>query len=296
MTQFLSLLLNGLSLGAVYALIALGFVIIFKASEVVSFMQGSLLLLGAYLAARFDDTLGFWGAAALGIVGSAVAAILVERLLINRLRGAPVISLAILTIGVDLIIITELTRRIGSDILNVGHPWGGDSISLGGVGLTTNRALAIVVAGILIGAFFVTFKFSSWGISMRAVAEDGEAAALMGIRRGRVSMVAWMVAGVLAAVAGLFAVGSPTPGVTPAVATVALAALPAAILGGLDSTFGALVGGLLIGVAEAMSAGYQDQIAFLGRGFGDVVPYVVMVAVLLIRPSGLFGTRETTRV
>jgi branched-chain amino acid transport system permease protein len=296
MTQFLSLLLNGLSLGAIYALIALGFVIVFKASEVVSFMQGSLLLLGAYLMARFNDTLGFWGAAALGIVGSAVAAILVERLLINRLRGAPVISLAILTIGVDLIIITELTRRIGSDILNVGHPWGGDSISLGGVGITTNRALAIVVAGVLIAAFFVVFKFSSWGVSMRAVAEDGEAAALMGIRRGRVSMVAWMVAGVLAAVAGLFAVGSPTPGVTPAVATVALAALPAAILGGLDSTFGALVGGLLIGVAEAMSAGYQDQIAFLGRGFGDVVPYVVMVAVLLIRPSGLFGTRETTRV
>lgn len=296
MTQFLSLLLNGLSLGAVYALIALGFVIIFKASEVVSFMQGSLLLLGAYVMARWSDDLGFWPAAALGIVGAAVAAILVERLLINRLRGAPVISLAILTIGVDLIIITELTRRIGSDILNIDHPWGGESVSLGGVGITTNRALAIVVAAVLIGAFFVVFKFSSWGISMRAAAEDGEAAALMGIRMGRVSMVAWMVAGVLAAVAGLFAVGSPTPGVTPAVATVALSALPAAILGGLDSTFGALVGGLLIGIAEAMAAGYQDEIAFLGRGFGDVVPYVVMVAVLLVRPSGLFGTKETTRV
>jgi branched-chain amino acid transport system permease protein len=113
---------------------------------------------------------------------------------------------------------------------------------------------------------------------------------------GRVSMVAWMVAGALAAVAGLFAVGAPTPGVTPAVATVALSALPAAILGGLDSTGGALVGGILIGIAEAMAAGYQDEIAFLGRGFGDVVPYVVMVAVLLVKPSGLFGTREMTRV
>ena len=296
MTQFLSLLLNGLSLGAIYALIALGFVIIFKASEVTSFMQGSLLLLGAYLMGRFHETLGFWGAVALGIGGEAIAALLVERVLINQLRGAPVISLAILTIGVDLIIVTELTRRIGSDILNVGHPWAGESISLGGVGITTNRALAIVVAGVLIAAFFVTFKYSNWGISMRAAAEDGEAAALMGIRMGRVSMVAWMMAGVLAAVAGLFAVGAPTPGVTPAVATVALAALPAAILGGLDSTGGALVGGVLIGIAEAMAAGYQDQIAFLGRGFGDVVPYVVMVAVLLVRPSGLFGTREMTRV
>ena len=152
------------------------------------------------------------------------------------------------------------------------------------------------MAAVLISAFFVTFKYSSWGISMRAAAEDGEAAALMGIRMGRVSMLAWMIAGVLAAVAGLFAVGAPTPGVTPAVATVALSALPAAILGGLDSTGGALVGGVLIGLAEAMAAGYQDQIAFLGRGFGDVVPYVVMVAVLLVRPSGLFGTREMTRV
>ena len=142
MTQFLSLLLNGLSLGAIYALIALGFVIIFKASEVTSFMQGSLLLLGVYLMGRYHETLGFWGSVALGIAGSAIAAILVERVLINRLRGAPVISLAILTIGVDLIIVTELTRRIGSDILKVGHPWGGGSISLGGVGLTTNRALA----------------------------------------------------------------------------------------------------------------------------------------------------------
>ena len=296
MTQFLSLLLNGLSLGAIYALIALGFVIIFKASEVTSFMQGSLLLLGAYLMGRLHEPLGFWGAVVVGVLGTAIAAMLVERVLINRLRGTPVISLAILTIGVDLIIITELTRRIGSDILNVGHPWGGDSISLGGVGITTNRALAIAVAGVLIAGFFVVFKYSNWGISMRAAAEDGEAAALMGIRMGRVSIVAWMIAGILAAVAGLFAVGAPTPGVTPAVATIALSALPAAILGGLDSTGGALVGGVLIGVAEALAAGYQDQIAFLGRGFGDVVPYVVMVAVLLVRPSGLFGTREMTRV
>jgi branched-chain amino acid transport system permease protein len=289
-------LLNGLSLGAIYALIALGFVIIFKASEVTSFMQGSLVLLGAYLMGRFHETLGFLGAVAVGIAGAAIAAMLVERLLINRLRGAPVISLAILTIGVDLIIITELTRRIGSDILNLGHPWGGRAISIGGVGITTNRAIAIVAAGVIIAAFFVTFKYSSWGISMRAAAEDGEAAALMGIHLGRVSMFAWMLAGVLAAVAGLFAVGAPTPGVTPAVATVALSALPAAILGGLDSTGGALVGGVLIGLAESMAAGYQDEIAFLGRGFGDVVPYVVMVAVLLVRPSGLFGTREMTRV
>lgn len=296
MNQFLSLLINGISLGAVYALIALGFVIIFKASEVVSFMHGSLILLGAFLVARYHGTLGFWPALLLGIVGTTVAALLTERVLIRRLRGAPVISLAILTIGVDIILLTELTRRIGSDILNVGQPWGGDTLSLGGVGITTNRALAVVVAAVLMGLFFAFFKFSGWGVAMRASAEDTEAAALMGIRLGRVSMIAWVVAGVLAAVAGLFLTGSPTPGVTPGVAAVALRAFPAAILGGLDSTGGAVVGGLVVGLAESFAAGYQDQIAFMGRGFGDVVPYVVMVLVLLVRPSGLFGTRELTRV
>jgi branched-chain amino acid transport system permease protein len=296
MTQFLSLLINGLSLGAVYALIALGFVIIFKASEVVSFMHGSLILLGAYLVARYQESLGFWPAALLGIGGTVLAALLTERLLIRQLRGAPVISLAILTIGVDIILLTELTRRIGSDILNVGQPWGGDTLRLGGVGITTNRALAVLVAVVLMATFFAAFKFSGWGVAMRAAAEDSEAAALMGIRLSRVSMIAWVVAGVLAAVAGLFLTGSPTPGVTPGVAAVALRAFPAAILGGLDSTGGAVVGGLVVGLAESFAAGYQDQIAFMGRGFGDVVPYVVMVMVLLVRPSGLFGTRELTRV
>jgi branched-chain amino acid transport system permease protein len=131
---------------------------------------------------------------------------------------------------------------------------------------------------------------------MRASAEDGETAALMGIRLGRVSALAWVVAGILTGVAALFLVGSPTPGVSPGAYSVALRAFPAAILGGLDSTGGALVGGLLIGMAESFAAGYQDDLLFLGRGFGDVVPYIVMIAVLLVRPSGLFGTRELTRV
>ncbi len=296
MTQFLSLLFNGISLGALYALIALGFVIIFKSSEVVSFTHGSLLLLGAYSIARLSDTLGFLPAVIFGLAITALAALIIERLIINRLRGAPVISLAIVTIGVDIILLTELTRRLGSDILNVPHPWGGESFRIGDVGISQNRFIAIIVAAILISAFFVAFKYSSWGVAMRASAEDGETAALMGIRQGRVSALSWVVAGVLAGVAALFLVGQPTPGVSPAGYAVALRAFPAAILGGLDSTGGALVGGLLIGLAESFAAGYQDQILFLGRGFGEVVPYVVMILVLLVRPSGLFGTKELTRV
>lgn len=296
MTQFLSLLLNGLSLGALYALIAVGFVIIFKASEVVSFTHGSLLLLGAYTIATTAESIGFFPAVLVGLAVTGLAAFIVERLIINRLRGAAVISLAIVTIGVDIILLTELIRRIGSDILNVPHPWGGQSFRIGDVGISQNRLIAIIVAAVLIAIFFAAFKYSNWGIAMRASAEDGETAALMGIKQGQVSAVAWIVAGILAAVAALFLVGSPTPGVTPAAYAVALRAFPAAILGGLDSTGGALVGGLLIGIAEAMAAGYQDQLLFLGRGFSAVVPFIVMIAVLLVRPSGLFGTKELTRV
>ena len=296
MNQFLTLLLNGLSLGAIYALIALGFVIIFKASEVVSFTHGSLLLLGAYSVARLAGSIGFVLAVIAGLAITAVAALLVERLIINRLRGAPVISLAIVTIGVDVILLTDMVRRIGSDILNVPHPWGGGSMDIGGVGISQNRAIAMLVAGVLIAGFFLLFKYSSWGVAMRASAEDGETAALMGIQQGQVSALAWAVAGLLAGVAALFLVGAPTPGVSGATYAVALRALPAAILGGLDSTGGALVGGLLIGLAESFAAGYQEHILFLGRGFGEVVPYVVMILVLLVRPSGLFGTKELTRV
>lgn len=296
MSTFLTLLWNGVSLGAVYALIALGFAVIFKASEVVSFMHGSLLLFGAYTIARLNEPLGFVLAVLGGVLATAGIGFLIERVIINRLRGAPVISLAILTIGIDIMMLTELTRRIGSDILNVNQPWGGGFVRIGGVGITENRLYALLTAAVLISLFFAAFKFSNWGVAMRASAEDGETAALMGIKLGRVSALAWVIGAGLAAVAGLFLVGSPTPGVSPAVHSVALRAFPAAILGGLDSTGGALVGGLIIGIAEAMAAGYQEQLLFLGRGFGDVVPYVVMILVLLVRPSGLFGTKELTRV
>jgi branched-chain amino acid transport system permease protein len=131
---------------------------------------------------------------------------------------------------------------------------------------------------------------------MRAVAEAPETAALMGVRRARISAIAWMLAGALAAVAGLFLSVFPSPGLEPATAAVALRAFPAAIIGGLDSTGGAVVGGVVVGVAEALAAGYASELSFLGQGFHTVMPYAVMVVVLLVRPTGLFGTRELHRV
>lgn len=297
MSQFATLLVGGLSLGCIYALIALGFVVVFKATRVVNFTHGSLVLLGAYVVGRTHESLGFVRAALLGVVVAAAVGMLVDLVVVRRVRHADLGTLAILTLGLDILLATELTRRIGTDVLTLGDPWGAAVVRLGGVRLPEARIVAAVVAVLLLGGFLAVFKFSDWGIAMRAAAEHAETASLMGIRLGRVTASAWALAGALAAAAGLFFTAFPSPGINAGVGLAALGvAVPAAVLGGLDSTTGALVGGLTMGVASTLAAGYQDQLAFLGRGLGTVVPYAVMVVVLLLRPSGLFGTREVHRV
>ena len=296
MNQFVELLLSGISLGFVYALVALGFVMIFKATRAVNFAHGSFVLLGAYIIARTHESLGFVPAVLVGVSATGLLATLVYLVILRRLRGASLDTLSIITIGVDIVLVTELIRRIGSDALSIGDPWGSDVVHILDFAIPTARVAAAVVAVLVLIAFWATFKFTDYGIAMRSAAEDHRAAALMGIRLNRVSAGAWALAGVLAAVGGVFLTTFPTPGVDQGVTVAALAAFPAAILGGLDSVQGAVVGGLVIGVVVSMTAGYQSDIAFLGRGLSDVTPYAVMVLVLLWRPSGLFGTRELTRV
>ncbi|AEN13434.1 MULTISPECIES: branched-chain amino acid ABC transporter permease [unclassified Streptomyces] len=296
MTTFIELLLGGLAIGSVYALIALGFVVIFKATEVVNFAHASLLLAGGYVTAVLHDDIGFWPALGVGVAGAAVVGAAVEFLVMRRYRGSDHSVLAIVTIGVDILITTELTRRMGTEVLSLGDPWGDGVVTVGGITLAQTRIAAFVVAGLLITLFLLAFRYTSWGVSMRAAAENPQTAALMGIRLGRVSLSAWAVAGALAAVAALFLTVFPTPGLERATSFAALKAFPAAILGGLDSTTGALVGGLVVGVTESLATGYQGDLSFLGRGIGDLAPYLVMLVVLLVRPAGLFGTKELARV
>jgi branched-chain amino acid transport system permease protein len=197
---------------------------------------------------------------------------------------------------VGVLLQTEIIRRIGIDVLPIGDPWGSEVVTLGGLTIPQTRIAALVVGLALIACFFAWFKFSVWGVAMRATAEDHETAALMGIPGGRISAASWAVAGGLAAVAGLFVTMFPSPGLEPTTSAVALRAFPAAIIGGLDSTGGAVVGGLVIGVTEVLTQGYEGHLTFLGLGFHAVMPYLVMVLVLLVRPTGLFGTRELHRV
>jgi branched-chain amino acid transport system permease protein len=298
MTQFLQLVISGLMLGCIYGLIAMGFVIVFKATNVVNFAHASVVMLGAFLVAKWHGSLGFFGAIGAAALVCALIAVALDVAFLRPLRRrvSGVDALAIMTIALNILLGTELVRAVGNDLLPSGAPWGANTTDVLGAAIPQARIGAAVVALVLIGVFYLVFTRSNWGVAMRAAASDPEAAALMGIRLGVVAGASWAVAGALAAIGGAFFVSFPAGGVSNVTGLLALSAIPVAVLGGLDSTAGAVVAGLIIGVAQELAAGYQDNLAFLGRGLSNVIPYVVLFVVLLWRPTGLFGTRELTRV
>lgn len=309
--KFLFALLNGIGLGAIYAMLALGFVIIFKATQVVNFAHGALAAVGAFLAASFAVVLQFpgrimgdapvwlkWGLSALfAVAAAAVVGLVVERIFIRPMIGEPLFSIAIITVGVDIVLRTVTDDFIGQGTRPIGDPWGLEVMGILGVNINTTQ---IVTFGVALACFGLVAWFfqSRMGIAMRATAFDQEAAHAQGIDVGRVFAISWMIGAALAAVAGIFASMSPrAAGVSNTTAFVVFRAFPAIIIGGLDSIFGAVVAGFLVGIAEVVigtyAAGYSSV---LGVGFGGIVPYLLMLVFLLVRPYGLFGTEEIRRV
>ncbi|OFW66386.1 MAG: branched-chain amino acid ABC transporter permease [Actinobacteria bacterium RBG_16_68_21] len=297
MTQFLQALVNGLSLAAIYALIALGFVIIYKSMQVLNFAQPALLLLGAYWVVYFATVMewNFWLAVLAAIVLSALTGVVVERVTLRPMVGKPVFAVAIMTIGLNTAITVVALDLMGLDIRRVGDPWGLTFLTFGGLNIAHRQVAAIVCAAIVVGLLLAFFKFSRMGLAMRATAFDQEVALTQGVSVTAVFALSWALASVLAMMGGVF-IGSGV-GLDRSAAVVALKALPVVVVGGLDSIAGALVGALVVATAESLSATYQPQYAsFLGKGFSQVVPYLVMFIVLLVRPYGLFGTKEVERV
>jgi branched-chain amino acid transport system permease protein len=299
-SNFLDLVIAGFALGAQYALVALGFVIIFKATHVINFAQGAFVVLGAYLTYNFHVTwdLPFALAVVMAMVGGALVGVIVERLILRWMIGQPVFALIIATVGL-LIVIQEIVHAIwGVNPLSIGDPWGLKTVELGdGIVVSHVELWTIALTGLVLLAFFAFFRYSSLGLAMRATALDQEAALAQGISARRVFATSWAIAGVVAALAGVTLASGRSGGVDVGVGFIALAAFPAMILGGLDSPLGSVVGGIVIGVSQTLTQGYQPQHAdFLGTGFHEVMPYVVMILILLVRPYGLFGTPEVRRV
>jgi branched-chain amino acid transport system permease protein len=297
-TDFLQLCFAGLALGSLYALVALGFVVIYKATGVINFAQGGLVLLGAYLTYNFHQTwsVPFGFAVPLAMLTCAAVGAAVERLVLRWLVGRPVFAVIMVTIGLLFIMEQAVTGIWGFDRLNLGDPWGIDKVSAGEVVLAVKDIWTIVLAGAVLLAFFLFFRYSSLGVAMRATAFDQEAAVAQGISARRIFALSWAIAGAVATLAGVM-LSAGAAGVRPDIVFVALLAFPAIILGGLDSPAGAVVGGVIIGLSQTLTAGYQPEHApWLGSGFSNVMPYLVMIVILMIRPYGLFGTREVRRV
>ncbi len=309
--RFVQTLAKGLAQGALYALVALGFVLIFKATQTVNFAQGAIALVGAWFASLLlidwaipgrwlggNDYVVWISSIVLAALMTAVLGLIIERLAIRPMIGEPLFSIAVITLGIEAIL-----RTIGFDAVNLNPrnlaiPWGFDGFKVGDAFVAWTYIAVYITTALSFVAIFFFFR-TRLGIAMRAVAFDQEAALAQGISVGKVFAVAWASSAALACLAGVLSSGAPLGSgvVSAGITGLAFRALPAVILGGLDSVSGALVGGLLIGCAEVFSGEYLAQYTnTLGNGYSLIVPYVVMLVVLLVRPYGLFGTPEIRRV
>ena len=299
MEDFLQFVLSGIALGFKYALVALGFVVIFKATSVINFAQGGFVMLGAYFTYNFGTTWGlpFWVAVIMAMVATGLVGMVLERLVLRRMVGQPPFALIMITVGLLFVIQEVVTTIWGFDNLNLGDPWGVDVVDIGPLVITVADLWTIGLGLVVVAAFFAFFRYSKLGLAMRATALDQEAALAQGMSAKRVWAISWAIAGAVAALAGV-TIASGAGQLSPQVQFIALLAFPAIILGGIDSPGGAIVGGVIIGVAQTLTAGYQNDVglSWLGDGFQSVVPYVVMLVILLVRPYGLFGTKEVKRV
>jgi branched-chain amino acid transport system permease protein len=294
--QFWQLAFDGFSLGCTYALIALGFTVIYRASRVINFAQGSMLLVGAYLISwlTVNQGLPFFLALAISIAALAGAGVLFQQLVLRRVvTERPIFAVVMITIGLSTAVTAGVDAVFGPDTRVLGDPWGSSSIHALGLVFAWVKVWAIIFVALTLAGFFAFDRYSRYGLAMRATASDHEAALSVGIPVARVHAIAWGIAGSLAVLAGMFLAGFPSSP-NPSLGDAALTAFPAIILGGLESPIGAVIGGITIGVVQVLASGYEP--GWLGNNFYEIAPYIVMILVLLVRPYGLFGVQPAERL
>ena len=302
---WMEVLIGGLMAGVLYSLVALGFVLIFKASGVFNFAQGAMVLFAALAVARLGERMPIWAALVVAVVIMVALALVVERVVLRPLVNQEAVTLLMATLGITYFLYGFGQSIWGSDIyeINLGIPREPvmvlDKIFDGGVLVNRDDVAAAITAVLLVAALAVFFRRTATGRALRAVADDHQAAQSIGIPLNRIWVIVWSIAGVVAIVAGV--VWGGKLGVQFSISQVALKALPVVILGGFESVPGAIIGGLIIGVGEKMAEVFLSPplvkaFDLAGGGIENWFAYVLALLFLLVRPEGLFGERRIDRV
>ncbi len=290
--QVLQIIISGIAQGCIYGLIALGFVLIYKATETVSFAQGELMMLGAFGGLACMTLLGFpfWLAVPCSVLAMAVIGVLLERVVIRPILGQPAFSIVMLTIGIGYVArgVITMIPNIGTETHTLPVPYKDQIWTLGALVLNLEQMAVIAVTAVLSGLLYMLFKYSKLGVAMQASSQNQLAAYCMGIPVKRLNGLVWGLAAAVAAIAGLLL--APITFVHANMGFIGLKAFPAAVVGGFGSLPGAIVGGMIIGVVESLSG------FFMPEGFKDIAAYVVVLIMLMVKPNGLFGEKLRKKV
>jgi branched-chain amino acid transport system permease protein len=289
----LSLTVSGLTIGLMYSLIALGFVLVYKATDAINFAQGEFVMLAGFVAAvALGDKVPVLAAVAVAVAVMVVFSFALERIVLRPLLGRPIVAVIMATIGLGAMLRGLPAITVGGQTRALSLPIGDSPIVFGPIFLPPIQVLGVIVTLLCLAIFSWFFLKSRMGVAMRAVADNQQVAMAMGINVERYFALAWAMAGIVSALGGV--IWGSMLGVDTQLALVGLKVFPVVILGGLDSIIGAVVGGLIVGVVESLAAGYLDP--YVGGGTKDFAPYVLMIIALMFKPYGLFGTHRIERV
>jgi branched-chain amino acid transport system permease protein len=299
MEKIIEILLNGLSMGAIYALIAMGFVLIYKSTGVINFAQGELAMVGAFICYSFATLMNvpYLYAFLVTLIGGLILGAIVYQVFFRTMVGEPLFSTIMVTVGLASILTCIAGLIWGHDVYALRSPFTDKTFNLGNIIFSQGAFFTIVVSFLLLVLFLLFFNRSLLGISMRGTAEDPDTAGLMGINVKRIHMVAWALGALVAVVAGMFLAEQSF--VRLAMSHTGIKAMAAAILGGMESISGAILGGIIIGVVEGLAASYLSGMVIGDFHFGDVkevTAFAIMIIVLMIRPHGIFGKEKVERV
>ena len=290
--QFLQVLISGISQGCIYGLIALGFVLIYKATEAVNFAQGELMMLGAFVGLTVSAYFGmpYWAVLLISVAVLAVFGFLTERLILRPILGQPAFAIVMVTIGVGYTArgLITMIPGIGTDTHVLEVPFKDKILSVGGLTIGMEHVVIIATSIVLCALLFGLFRYTRIGIAMQAASQNQLAAHYMGIPVKRLNGLIWATSAAVAAVAGILL--APITFVNVNMGFIGLKAFPAAVIGGFESLPGAIIGGLIIGIVESLAGFY------LPEGFKDIAAYVVVLAMLMVKPNGLFGEKIRKRV